>query len=348
MNCESSALLRDNRTASTPRVKTELRCQSEDASVIPKLSVVIPTYQRERVLLETIDSLINLQYGPAEILIVDQTREHRPDTQNELANLDTVGKIRWIRLAHPSITRAMNVGLEAARNEVVLFLDDDIIPDTFLISSHAQAHADHSCNIIAGQVLQPGEEPVIETKAYEPFKFNSCRRQFVSELMGGNFSIKRNLALSLGGFDENFVHVAYRFEAEFAARALAAGENILFQPEASIRHLKASAGGTRSYGEHLTTIKPSHSVGEYYYLLCAKQVPRRALRLFARPLRSIRTRHHLTHPWCIPRTLFAEASGLVWAMTLAARGPRLLETAPRCRTAIGPDSSSSIPDLSND
>src|SRR4029078_2122533 len=97
--------------------------------------------------------------------------------------------------------------------------------------------------------------------------------------MGGNFSIERNRALNLGGFDENFVHVAYRFEAEFAARAIAAGEKIWFEPDASIRHIKASTGGPRSYGEHLTTIKPSHSVGEYYYLMRSKALPGRVSKI---------------------------------------------------------------------
>jgi GT2 family glycosyltransferase len=142
--------------------------------------------------------------------------------------------------------------------------------------------------------------------------------------MGGNFSIKRDLALKLGGFDENFVHVAYRFEAEFASRALAAGENILFEPSASIRHLKASKGGTRAYGEHLTTIRPSHSVGAYYYFIRSRSVPRRMASILLRPFRAIRTRHHLLHPWWIPATLFAEISGFVWAVALALRGPRLI------------------------
>src|SRR5262245_16399189 len=143
--------------------------------------------------------------------------------------------------------------------------------------------------------------------------------------MGGNFSIKRDLALELGGFDENFVQVAYRFEAEFASRALSAGEKILFEPEASILHLKAPTGGTRAYGEHLTTVRPSHSVGEYYYLLRSKKIHRRTLRILARPLRSIRTRHHLAHPWWIPGTLIGEVWGFLWAAALVTKGPRLLD-----------------------
>jgi len=255
---------------------------------------------------------------------VDQTPEHRETTDRELARLEGTGKIRWIRLANPSITHAMNMGLEHAQNDVVLFLDDDIIPGKSLIAAHARAQSQQGCNIVAGQVLQPGEEPLSEESNGAGFRFYSSRRQIISELMGGNFSIKRDTAMRIGGFDENFVQVAYRFEAEFAARALAAGEKILFEPDASIRHLKASTGGTRSYGEHLTTIKPSHSVGEYYYLLRARNVRSRMPKILGRPIRAIRTRHHLSHPWWIPATLIAETWGFIWAVGLAARGPRLI------------------------
>ena len=291
---------------------------------LSSVSAAIPTYQREQVLIETVKSLIELEVAPAEILIVDQTPQHTKTTDRELALLERTGKIRWMRLASPSITHAMNMGLEQAQSDVVLFLDDDIIPGKNLIAAHARAQAQQGCNIVAGQVLQPGEEPLSEESNGAGFRFYSNRRQIISELMGGNFSIKRDTAIKLGGFDENFVQVAYRFEAEFAARALAAGEKILFEPEASIRHLKASTGGTRSYGEHLTTIKPSHAVGEYYYLLRAKNVRSRMLKTLGRPLRAIRTRHHLSHPWWIPATLIAETWGFVWAVALAARGPQLI------------------------
>jgi GT2 family glycosyltransferase len=293
---------------------------------VQRVSVVIPTYQRERVLVETIDHLLKLQSGPAEILVVDQTVEHNPDTKLRLSELDSTGKIRWLRLSRPSITHAMNVGMQEARNEIVLFLDDDIIPSVDLISAHSSAHTTQGRNVVAGQVLQPGEEPLDDEPALGRFKFRSSRRQDISELMGGNFSINRRLALGLGGFDENFVHVAYRFEAEFATRAIAAGEKILFEPAASIRHLKTSTGGTRSYGEHLTTIKPSHSVGEYYYLLRSKRIPSRTWKIVSRPLKAIRTRHHLSHPWWIPGTLIAETLGFFWAVMLAIRGPRLINT----------------------
>ena len=285
-----------------------------------RVSVAIPTYQREQILLDTINCL--LRQEPSEIVLVDQTRNHEPTTELALTQLDREEKIRWIRLAHPSITHAMNVGLELAQGDIVLFLDDDIIPGQDLIAAHAHAH-EAGTNIVAGQVLQPGEEPLTDGGGAGEFLFRSNRRQYISEVMGGNFSVKRDLALKLGGFDENFVHAAYRFEAEFAARGLSAGEQILFEPAASIRHLKASKGGIRAYGDYLTTIRPSHSVGAYYYFIRSKRVFRGLRGILLRPLRAVRTRHHLTHPWWIPATLIAEFLGFLWAVWLAIRGPRL-------------------------
>jgi GT2 family glycosyltransferase len=289
----------------------------------PSISVAIPTYRRENILLDTIDYLLRLDPAAAEILVIDQTETPSSNTADALGALENAGSIRWLRLAEPSITHAMNVGLIEAQHDVVLFLDDDVIPGPDLIGAHARAHR-NGRNIVAGQVLQPGEEPERESGKSSTFRFRSSRAQLITEVMGGNFSTKRELALRLGGFDENFVHAAYRFEADFAARALGAGEKIHFEPEASIRHLKAGAGGIRSYGNYLKTMKPSHAVGDYYYLLRAKQLPRRVLKMLWRPLRAVRTRHHLTHPWWIPGTLIAETLGFFWAVGLAAKGPKLI------------------------
>lgn len=301
-------------------------------SILPPVNpigIVIPTYRREQVLLDTIHYLLALGPAPVEILVIDQTEHHETATATRLESLAASGAIRWIRLSRPSITHAMNVGLLESRSEIVLFLDDDIVPGSDLVRAHVEAHAERSVNIVAGQVLQPWEEALPPDVDPKPFRFCSSRRSLVTELMGGNLSVKKDVAIRLGGFDENFVHVAYRFEAEFCDRALVAGESILFEPRASICHLKAIHGGTRSFGNYLTTVRPSHAVGAYYYLFRARNVRNRWLQLLARPLRAVRTRHHLTRPWWIPGTLIAELAGLLWAVGLALRGPRLLREEPR-------------------
>ena len=288
-----------------------------------ELSIIIPTYRRTSILVDTLLHLLQLEPKALEIIVIDQTPPDQKTNETALHTLALTGKIRLIQVERPSITGAMNLGLVEARSEIVLFLDDDIIPHPNLVAAHLSAHKSGH-NIVAGQVLQPGERPQSPTDESVPFRFASTKKQLITELMAGNFSIKRRLALSIGGFDENFAHVAYRFESEFAQRALAAGSTIFFEPKASIKHLKAKEGGTRSYGHHLTTVRPSHSVGAYYFLFRSKNVSRRLLSVAMHPFRAIRTKHHAKHPWWIPATLVAEALGFAWAVFLYVRGPRLL------------------------
>jgi GT2 family glycosyltransferase len=286
------------------------------------VSVVIPTYGRDAVLVDTIRRVLDQNPAASELLVVDQTPAHPPAVERELEELAATGAIDWVRLGEPSIPGAMNVGLLRARSEIVLFLDDDVIPGQGLVEAHRVAHRRPGVAVVAGQVLQPGEEPVPGPHA--PFRFSSAERGWVTEVIGANFSIRRDLALAIGGMDENFVRAAYGFEAELCARATAAGARILFEPQATVRHLRAPAGGTRSYGSHLRTARPGHSVGAFYRILRTSRREAVPVRIAGRLARSVRTRHHLSRPWWIPVTLIAETLGLGWAIGLSLRGPRLL------------------------
>jgi GT2 family glycosyltransferase len=292
---------------------------------LPGVSIVIPTLGREQVLLDTLACLLALARPAAEILVVDQTVQHESATHAALTDWEQAGSIRWLRRPAPSIPAAMNQGLTEATQEVVLFLDDDIVPWPDLVHAHQQAHAASGAPLVAGRVIQPWQSDSPDKSDARNFSFNSGEPAWPDEFMGGNFSIARQVAWGLGGFDENFVRVAYRFEAEFSARARARGEEIVFVPEASLFHLKVASGGTRHFGDHLRTWLPAHSVGAYYYILRADRAQGRMAKVLMRMIRSIRTRHHAAHPWHIPATLCAEMSGLVWAIWLNHCGPRLLQ-----------------------
>ena len=296
------------------------------------VSVAIPTYGREEVLLETLSHVLRQTPAASEILVVDQTPEHEPNTEASLRELGARGEIRWLRLPIPSIPRAMNTALCEARFPVVLFLDDDVIPASGLIQNHWRNYADQSVWSVVGQVLQPGQSPTASVREEYgngiavdlAFPFNSSQRRFVHSCMAGNLSVRRDQATAAGGFDENFFAVAYRFETEFARRVWKHGGKILFEPSASLRHLRASRGGTRSGLDHLRSHKPDHSIGDYYFALL--QGARREAFVYStrRLVRSVTTRFHLRHPWWIPPKLIGEIRGLLGAMRLVRQGQKLL------------------------
>ena len=294
------------------------------------ISVAIPTYRRESVLIETLRNVLDLDPAPEEILVVDQTETHEQATASQLAVWDESGAVRWLRRGIPSIPQAMNHALRQARQPIILYLDDDIVPRRDLLACHLDNYTNKDVWAVVGQVLQPGEQPT-ECNAISrgtgmwrdlEFPFFSTSTCEVHNVMAGNLSVRCEQALGVGGFDENFVGVAYRFETEFSRRLARGGGRIIFAPDASIRHLQAGFGGTRSLGGHLRSPSPSHSVGAYYFAMREGHSWEIATFATRRQFREVRTRFHLTHPWWIPVKLVGEIRGLAWAARLAWQGPR--------------------------
>lgn len=289
------------------------------------VSIVIPTYGREQVLVDTIRALLE---GPAlalEIVVMDQTPVHEPGTARALEAWQIAGLVRVIRLSEPGVVMAMNRGLGEARAPLVLFLDDDIIPDPHLVEHHCQAHrANPRVWAVVGRVIQPGGPAHRRSSKRHgglrkdlDFRFDGSEPAWVENVMAGNLSVKRDQALAAGGFDLNFVPpVSYRFETEFARRLIAGGGQILFEPRAAVQHLRAARGGTRSIGSHLNSVSPLHGVGDYYYALRHGVGRDRFWYMATRPFREVCTRYHLKRPWYIPVKFTGELRALAMALRL--------------------------------
>jgi GT2 family glycosyltransferase len=285
------------------------------------LTIAIPTYERGAVLCDTIEQLLALEPRANEIVIVDQTRAHPPAVAARLQTWIDARAIRVIRLDKPSIPIAMNTALREATSAHVLFLDDDIIPAANLVGAHAGALGDGVWAVV-GQVLQPGESPAhfddaelrLGSVRDLEFRFTHDTACEVQNVMAGNLSVDRARALSIGGFDERYTAVAYRFETDFALRIVAAGGRIRYEPAASIRHLKAPGGGVRMWGDHRTSTSPAHSMGDYYF--ARRHVPTFWRYVARRLAKNVATRYHLRHPWTIPGKVIGEVRGLIQALRL--------------------------------
>ncbi len=311
----------------TPHVTENKRHLATD------ISIAIPTFGRDEVLLDTIQGCLEQSPPAGEILVVDQTPIHTSSTERVLADWHRTGHIRWHRLKKPSIPAAMNHALLHAAKPLVLFLDDDIVPAPRLVSAHALAYDSPTIALVVGQIIQPWQQPLDVTRPPDrdplradfEFPFHSTRRAELQNAMAGHMSVVRDRALSVGGFDENFQGTAYRFETEFARRICRAGGRIVFEPSASIRHLRAARGGTRTHGNHLASASPNHGVGDYYFALLNGRGAE-GLRYIARRItREICTSFHLRHPWYIPVKVLGEIRALCWAWQLRRCGPALIK-----------------------
>jgi len=227
-------------------------------------------------------------------------------------------------------------------------LDDDIRIGPDFLAAHCLAFDDSFIWAVVGQVVQP--EQNVDMQYMRPpqsgpladlsFPFCSSRSAFIENGMSGNMCVRRDAALALGGFDENFLPpVSYRFDSDFCKRLIRAGGKIRFEPTARIDHLRAERGGTRSVGSHLTSASPIHGVGDYYFAMRQGLCLETLVYVLRRPLREVRTRFHLRKPWWIPVKLIGEMRALVLALRLMLRGPKYLEreiiasSSPECRVS---------------
>lgn len=91
----------------------------------PKVSVIIPAYNCEQFIGETLDSVLNQNYQDFELIVVDDGS--RDGTANAISRYK--GRLTYIRKKNEGTSAARNTGIAAAQGEYVAFIDHD---DTWL------------------------------------------------------------------------------------------------------------------------------------------------------------------------------------------------------------------------
>lgn len=87
---------------------------------LPHVSVVIPVHNGERFLRQAIESVLEQTCRPLEIIVVD---DGSTDASRTIA--ESVPLVRYIHQDHRGVAAARNAGIEAARGELLAFLDQD-------------------------------------------------------------------------------------------------------------------------------------------------------------------------------------------------------------------------------
>lgn len=295
------------------------------------LSVIVPTFRREDVLVDSLQALARQLRAGDELIVVDQTPQHEPPTSATLERLAASGVIRWLRRSRASQNEAMNLAALIASHETLVFLDDDIVPGETLLDAYRELFANGESPAAAcGQVLQPWDAaPVDDVEDFDlgftPAYSRACDARF---LIGANFAIRKSVYLAVGGMDENFTGANYRNDTELAYRVWAATQgSIRFEPAAALRHLFAG-GGNRAFGAKDTWGHIGGSIGDYYFAL--KWLPARQLLpyIFRRLVRATFNRNTVTHPWLVPsmalREIVAFASAARRLLMRPHRGVRAL------------------------
>jgi glycosyltransferase involved in cell wall biosynthesis len=242
---------------------------------VPLISVIIPTYGREAVLRDTIADVLRQDYPNYEVLVIDQTQTHEPETQQYLDELAANQTIRLYQVAWASLPGARNYGVRRSTGEIIVFIDDDVqLPSGFLAAHSRNFQEKPEVGAVAGRVFdrlklaeaEPGlaidDMPV---EAMNPALFwlyinlvHTVKPQQVLTARGCNMSFRREMFEQYGlWFDERFRGSAVREESDLCLQLRQTGQVIWYDPEAGLVHLGEETGGchdisTRSLQYQLT------------------------------------------------------------------------------------------------
>jgi GT2 family glycosyltransferase len=214
----------------------------------PSISIVIPTVDRPEALYNLLRHLEHQSRPPDEIVVVDQSARENDRVSAYAADHP---RIRVHRLTERGLPNARNVGAARSSGDVVLFLDDDSIPDADLVRFHAQAYGPPGVAGVGGRVLGGYDRGRGEVGRFHPLdarverNFGAERGGDVDHLPGGNMSFRREVFAAVGGFDRSYGGSAIGEETDFCLRARRAGFRLVFEPRAAVEHLHLATGGCR-------------------------------------------------------------------------------------------------------
>ena len=215
----------------------------------PRVSVVLPTVDRPEAIYNLLRHLEHQSVAPLEIVVVDQSAA--PDPRVE-AYAAATPRVRYHRIAERGLPNARNVGIGLARGDVLLFLDDDSIPDPDLVRFHAERYSDGGVSGVGGRVQGGYDAKGSEVGRFRASdgkvirNFGSTSGCDVEHLPGGNMSFRRGVFDRVGGFDKAYGGSAIGEETDFCLRARRAGFRFVFEPRASLEHLHLPTGGCRA------------------------------------------------------------------------------------------------------
>jgi GT2 family glycosyltransferase len=231
-------------------VKAAVKVPMPDASPANPIavSIIIPTYMRDKVLWDSVAALRGQMRDGDELLVIDQ---NRPPLMIP-AGLEGTW-LRLCRLEVPSLTRARNLGIQLARHERVIFLDDDIIPWEHLLDRFKQVTLEFPDRILTGVVDQADKSDAVPTPGRIDLDSGEIRTNFsrphageIPFFPGGLALIPKACLPAPPYFCPAFRGASQGEEIDFSLRVRARGVRILSDPAIGIFHLKVVEGGCRS------------------------------------------------------------------------------------------------------
>ena len=203
------------------------------------ISVVIPTFNRRDTLEHVLPTLVQQSY-PNTAFEICLSDSGSTDGTREMVEAMHIPNLHFITGPNRGRSGARNRGIQAARGDIILFTDADILADQHLLEEHAKIHAMEPHTAMVGCEVQVDTLDEYHETVAHPEKRRLTHRRRHRLLpwyfyLTGNASAPREALLRVGMFDEQFTGYGHE-DIELGYRLQRAGLPIRYHPEAVNYH----------------------------------------------------------------------------------------------------------------
>lgn len=222
--------------------------------VRPGVSIIICAQNAEGTvgaLLENLSRQVKgLSEGTSiEVIVADSASSDRTAQKALEAGKGCPFPVKVIRIESPGKSKALNAALNAARGDVLAFLDDDVWPCDNWMKNLIRAFSESEADILGGRISAEWTglpapswfSPAVA--AFSPVHDLGGKRAYdppFSSPVGANFAVRRAVFDGIGPFDERLGHVGKTpygaEESELAFRASRAGFSVAYDPDVAVVH----------------------------------------------------------------------------------------------------------------
>lgn len=228
-------------------------------------SIIVCTYNRADSLRDTLRALRAQQAAATrswEVIVVDNnskdhTRAVVEEAQREWSQSQ---KLRYEFEAAQGLSHARNHGIAAAQGEVLLFTDDDVLPEPDWLETTLSGMEKHHADACGGFIAPIWETPPPPWLTERFYGFLAIRTDRSDDYtltatsqtpFGANMAVKKAVFDQVGAFDTNRGRkgnvLASGEDGELFQRILAAGFKVVFLGQSRVHHKVESFRLTKRY-----------------------------------------------------------------------------------------------------
>ncbi|HVN96228.1 MAG TPA: glycosyltransferase [Syntrophorhabdaceae bacterium] len=214
------------------------------------VSVIIPSYNSEKTIERCLDSLTDQTYRDNyELILVDSSNDGTPHiVMNDYK--DQVSLIHLDQKTDPGTAR--NIGLDAAKGDLIAFIDSDCTAARDWLERITEAH-DSSYRVVGGAVRNGNDRDDLVARAGYLAEFREflpeMQRREVMHIPTCNISYKKGVFLQFGRFQGKYYP---QEDLVYNYHLWKAGEKILLDPRIQIYHTHRS--GLKDFLNHQNRI----------------------------------------------------------------------------------------------